>query len=79
MFQCDPILILLFVILLVLIGFIVREMAIHAGMLQGVRLFSGDVMGGDDSGSVAGGMVSGGTIGGECTSCGGYDINDALN
>jgi hypothetical protein len=66
MFSCDPVLLLLFVILMVMIALIVREFAVNNGLLEGPKLFDGSCDG------AVGGMMVGGS---DCLACGGEDFN----
>ena len=76
MYSCDPVLILLFIVLVVMLALIVRELAVNAGYLEGPKLFDG----GNDM-AVAGGMMGGcysygGNFdGGDCFACGGDDFS----
>jgi hypothetical protein len=65
MFTCDPTLLVLFVVLVILIALILREMAVRGGILEGAKLFDG-AYSGRDGGAV---LMSGGNC------CGGSELN----
>ena len=80
MYSCDPVLILLFIVLVVMLALIVRELAVNAGYLEGPKLFdggndmavAGGMMGGCDG---YGGKYDGNFDGGDCLACGGDDFS----
>lgn len=63
MFPCDPVLLVLFVILIVFLALIVRELAVRNGYLEGPKLFDGSYDGAS--------MMN--FAGGDCGACGGAD------
>jgi hypothetical protein len=70
MFSCDPVLLVLFVVLIIFLALIVRELAVRNGYLEGPKLFDGAY----DGASVMS------MTGGNCGACGGADddLTDGL-
>lgn len=83
MFPCDPLLLLLMVVFIVMLALIVRELAVRNGLLDGPKLFDGGygavgMVGGND---MMGDDAIGGNInGGDCGCCGGseFDITGSM-
>lgn len=86
MFPCDPMLLLLMVVFIVMLALIVREFAVRNGLLDGPKLFDGGYVGYGAVGMV-GGSVNGGNdakgnnvSGGNSGCCGGgeFDITGSV-